>query len=93
MANVVRAKKNNKAIMPADLQLSCKREQKQIIFGYAERSRQSMKLIVVQVRVRVKCIVDSYPDLISTTFTNVPADLQSAGNEYQDLFNPITSNS
>ena len=23
--------------------------------------------------------------------TNVPADLQSAGNEYQDLFNPITS--
>ena len=61
--------------MPADLQLSCKREQKQIIFGYAERSRQSMKLIVVQVRVRVKCIVDSYPDLISTTFANVPADL------------------
>ena len=50
-----------------------------------------MKLIVVQVRVRVKCIVDSYPDLISTTFTNVPADLQSAGNEYKDLFNPITS--
>ena len=50
-----------------------------------------MKLIVVQVRVRVKCIVDSYPDLISTTFAIVPADLQSAGNEYQDLFNPITS--
>ena len=50
-----------------------------------------MKLIVVQVRVRVKCIVDSYPDLISTTFTNVPADLQSAGIEYKDLFNPITS--
>ena len=71
----MRAKKNNKAIVPADLQLSCKREQKQIIFGYAERSRQSMKLIVVQVRVRVKCIVDSYPDLISTTFANVPADL------------------
>ena len=23
--------------------------------------------------------------------TNVPADLQSAGIEYQDLFNPITS--
>ena len=85
------AKKNNKAIVPADLQLSCKREQKQIIFGYAERSRQSMKLIVVQVRVKVKCIVDSYPDLISTTFAIVPADLQSAGNEYQDLFNPITS--
>ena len=61
--------------MSADLQLSCKREQKQIIFGYAERSRQSMKLIVVQVRVWVKCIVDSYPDLISTTFANVPADL------------------
>ena len=79
--------------MPADLQLSCKREQKQIIFGYAERSRQSMKLIVVQVRVRVKCIVDSYPDLISTTFAIVPADLQSAGIEYKDLFNPITSNS
>ena len=34
-----------------------------------------MKLIVVQVRVRVKCIVDSYPDLISTTFAIVPADL------------------
>ena len=44
-----------------------------------------MKLIVVQVRVRVKCIVDSYPDLISTTFTNVPADLQSAGIEYQEV--------
>ena len=84
--NVVRAKKNNKAIVPADLQLSCKREQKQIIFGYAERSRQSMKLIVVQVRVRVKCIVDSYPDLISTTFANVPADLQSAGIKYKDLW-------
>ena len=50
-SNVVRAKRTNKAIVPADLQLSCKREQKQIIFGYAERSRQSMKLIVVQVRV------------------------------------------
>ena len=50
-----------------------------------------MKLIVVQVRVRVKCIVDSYPDLIITTFAIVPADLQSAGNEYQDLLNPITS--
>ena len=36
---------SNKAIVPADLQLSCKREQKQIIFGYAERSRQSIKLI------------------------------------------------
>ena len=79
------------ANVPADLQLSCKREQKQIIFGYAERSRQSMKLIVVQVRVRVICFVDSYPDLTSTTFAIVPADLQSAGNEYQDLLNPITS--
>ena len=36
-----------------------------------------MKLIVVQVRVKVKCIVDSYPDLISTTFAIVPTDLQS----------------
>ena len=27
----------------------------------------------------------------STTFGNVSADLQSAGIEYQDLFNPITS--
>ena len=27
----------------------------------------------------------------STTFGIVPADLQSAGIEYQDLFNPITS--
>ena len=36
---------SNKANVPADLQLSCKREQKQIIFGYAERSRQSIKLI------------------------------------------------
>ena len=45
-----------------------------------------MKLIVVQVRVKVKCIVDSYPDLISTTFfANVPADLQSAGIKYKDL--------
>ena len=35
----------NKTNVPADLQLSCKREQKQIIFGYAERSRQSIKLI------------------------------------------------
>lgn len=26
----------------------------------------------------------------STTFGNVSADLQSAGIEYQDLFNPIT---
>ena len=26
-----------------------------------------------------------------TKKANVPADLQSAGNEYQDLFNPITS--
>ena len=26
-----------------------------------------------------------------TNKANVPADLQSAGNEYQDLFNPITS--
>ena len=42
--------------------------------------------------VKVICFVDSYPDLTSTTFTNVPADLQSAGIEYQDLFNPITSN-
>ena len=50
-----------------------------------------MKLIVVQVRVRVICIVDSYHNFIITTFGNVPADLQSAGNEYQDLFNPITS--
>ena len=39
----------------------------------------------MQVRVKVKCIVDSYPDIISTTFAIVPADLQSAGNEYQDL--------
>ncbi len=31
--------------VPADLQLSCKREQKQISFGYAERSRQSIRLI------------------------------------------------
>ena len=44
-----------------------------------------MKLIVVQVRVKVKCIVDSYPDLISTTFAIVPADLQSAGIKYKDL--------
>ena len=28
---------------------------------------------------------------IRTNKANVPADLQSAGNEYQDLFNPITS--
>ena len=27
----------------------------------------------------------------STTFGIVPADLQSAGIEYKDLFNPITS--
>ena len=30
-------------------------------------------------------------DPITSHLTNVPADLQSAGNEYQDLFNPITS--
>jgi hypothetical protein len=36
---------HNKANVPADLQLSCKREQKQISFGYAERSRQSIRLI------------------------------------------------
>ena len=35
--------------------------------------------------VRVICIVDSYPDLIITTFGNVPADLRSAGIEYKDL--------
>ena len=28
---------------------------------------------------------------IRTNKANVPADLQSVGNEYQDLFNPITS--
>ena len=28
---------------------------------------------------------------IITNKTNVPADLRSAGIEYQDLFNPITS--
>ena len=36
--------------------LSCKREQKQIVFGYAECSRQSMKLIVVQVRAEANYI-------------------------------------
>ena len=36
---------SNKSNVPADLKLSCKREQKQIIFGYVERSRQSIKLI------------------------------------------------
>ena len=36
---------SNKTNVLADLQLLCKREQKQIIFGYAERSRQSIKLI------------------------------------------------
>ena len=47
----------------------------------------------------VKCIVDSIQcDTIDnnrrsarTTFGIVPADLQSAGIEYKDLFNPITS--
>ena len=36
--------------------LSCKRERKQIVFGYAECSRQSMKLIVVQVRAETNYI-------------------------------------
>ena len=35
--------------------------------------------------VKVICFVDSYPDLISTTFANVPADLRSAGIKYKDL--------
>ena len=35
--------------------------------------------------VRVICIVDSFHNFISTTFANVPADLQSAGIEYKDL--------
>ena len=81
-ANVVRAIRTKKANVPADLQLSCKWEQKQISFGYAERSRQSIELICR------KWI--SEPKVSAANF-NVPADLQSAGNEYQDLFNPITS--
>ena len=36
--------------------LSCKRERNQIVFGYAECSRQSMKLIVVQVRAEANYI-------------------------------------
>ena len=32
-----------------------------------------------------------YCDFQPALLFNVPADLQSAGNEYQDLFNPITS--
>ena len=50
-----------------------------------------VRVVKVVIGVKVICFVDSYPDLISTTFAIVPADLQSAGNEYQDLFNPITS--
>ena len=49
-------------------------------------------LLVVKV-VKVKCLVDFFNILrsIITNKTNVPADLQSAGIEYKDLFNPITS--
>ena len=50
-----------------------------------------VRVVKVVIGVKVICFVDSYPDLISTTFANVPADLQSAGIEYKDLFNPITS--
>ena len=56
---------------------------------------QMLILLVVKevIGVKVKCLVDFFNILRSIIInkTNVPADLQSAGNEYQDLFNPITS--
>ena len=56
---------------------------------------QMLILLVVKevIGVKVKCFVDFFNILRSIIInkTNVPADLQSAGNEYQDLFNPITS--
>ena len=52
-----------------------------------------VKGVKVVIGVKVKCLVDFFNILrsIITNKTNVPADLQSAGIEYKDLFNPITS--
>ena len=54
------------------------------------KSQNSVSVVIV---VKVKCLVDFFNVLraIITNKTNVPADLQSAGIEYKDLFNPITS--
>ena len=43
-----------------------------------------VRVVKVVIGVKVICFVDSYPDLISTTFANVPADLQSAGIKYKN---------
>ncbi len=51
----------------------------------------SVSVVIVVIVVKVICFVDSYHNFIITTFGNVPADLRSAGIEYKDLFNPITS--
>ena len=52
-----------------------------------------VRVVKVVIGVKVKCLVDFFNVLrsIITNKTNVPADLRSAGIEYKDLFNPITS--
>ena len=55
-----------------------------------------VRVVKVVIGVKVKCkrsAVDFFNILRSIIInkTNVPADLQSAGIEYKDLFNPITS--
>ena len=52
-----------------------------------------VRVVKVVIGVKVKCLVDFFNVLRSIIInkTNVPADLQSAGIEYKDLFNPITS--
>ena len=54
------------------ISLSCKREQRQIIFGYAEPYK---RRIPTRLLCRRICINKA----------NVPADLQSAGIEYKDF--------
>ena len=55
-----------------------------------------VRVVKVVIEVKAKCkrsAVDFFNILRSIIInkTNVPADLQSAGIEYKDLFNPITS--
>ena len=57
-----------------------------------------VRVVKVVIGVKVKCFVDSYPDLISTTFGNVPADLHELLSTAKNLpelniriYDPITS--
>ena len=57
-----------------------------------------VKGVRVVIGVKVICFVDSYPDLISTTFGNVPADLHELLSTAKNrpelnirIYDPITS--